>query len=133
MNITKQIKVVAKRSSAGLGLFAAEAIKKETWIIEYRGEILTNAEAEAKGGKYLFEINSRKTIDGTTRANTARYINHSCLPNAEPVWHKTGMWIKAKKNISSGEEITYNYGKEYFNAMIKPYGCRCAHCAVKKN
>src|SRR5262245_23356955 len=31
----------------------------------------------------LFEINSRWTIDGTSRKNLGRYVNHSCRPNAE--------------------------------------------------
>lgn len=119
------IRVKVKRSTAGLGLFADRVIKKGDWIIEYKGKILTSEQADAKGGKYLFEVNSKKTIDGTSRKNTARYINHACKPNAEPVWHNKGMWIQAIRNIKPGDEITYNYGKEYFDNIIKPHGCRC--------
>ncbi len=120
-----KVKVKVKRSYAGLGLFADQEIKKNTWIIEYKGKIITNEQADVIGGKYLFEINSKKTINGTTRTNTARYVNHACRPNAEPVWHNKGMWIQAIKKIEMGEEITYNYGKDYFDAIIKPHGCRC--------
>ena len=31
----------------------------------------------------------------------------------------------ARKAIKPGEEITYDYGKEYFDEHIKPFGCRC--------
>ena len=32
-----------------------------------------------------------------------------------------------------GEEITYDYGKEYFDEYIKPKGCRCEkHLALAK-
>jgi uncharacterized protein len=124
--------VEVKRSRAGLGLFATSGIKKGQRIIEYKGPLLTNEQADTKGGKYLFEINPRRTIDGSSRKNIARYINHACRPNSEPVWLDRGMWIRAKKNIKAGEEITYHYGKEYFQVFIKPMGCRCQTCLMKR-
>ena len=56
------------RSRTGLGLFATEPIKKGAFIFEYKGRKLTNEQAdklEARGNRYLYEINSRWTIDGT--------------------------------------------------------------------
>jgi len=120
--------VTVKRSSAGLGLFADGDIKKNGLVVEYRGRVVPNKIADDMDSKYLFEINSRKTIDGSTRKNIARYINHSCKPNCEPEIKKGRVFIFAKKNIKAGEEITYDYGKEYFNHYIKPYGCRCFYC-----
>ena len=32
---------------------------------------------------------------------------------------------------TSGEELTYDYGKEYFNEFIKPIGCKCVKCISK--
>lgn len=123
-----------KKSSAGLGIYAGEPIKRQTKILEYVGYIITNEEADRKGGKYLFEIlKSKFTIDGTPRWNTARYFNHACKPNAEAVWYGNHVWICAKKNIKPGEEITYNYGKAYFDDYIKPYGCRCASCVAERS
>jgi SET domain-containing protein len=52
-------KFVVKKSSAGLGLFATEIIKKGECIIEYVGETISESEANKRGGKYLFEL---KTI-----------------------------------------------------------------------
>ena len=40
--------------------------------------------------------------------------------------------IKTIKNIAAGDEITYDYGKDYFNAYIKPHGCRCDKCREKR-
>ena len=74
------------RSMTGLGLFATREIPKRTRITEYKGPLLSAKEAirrENRGNKYLLEINSRWTIDGTSRSNVARYGNHSCNPNAE--------------------------------------------------
>jgi len=121
--------VVVKRSSAGFGLFAGEDIPKGACIIEYTGRELAPGEEFTARSKYLFEINSKKTIDGSPRWNTARYINHSCRPNAEPEIHKSRVFIFAKRNIKAGEELAYNYGKNYFDNFIKPHGCRCLKCA----
>jgi uncharacterized protein len=120
------------RSRTGLGLFATKPIKKRAFIIRYWGRRLTNKVADEIENKYLFEINSRWTIDGSTRRNTARYINHSCRPNAETQIVKGKINIRAIKNIAPGDEITYDYGKDHFNGFIKPNGCKCAKCAEKR-
>lgn len=113
------------RSSAGLGLFATRAYKKGDRIIEYFGRTISPAEEYSSNSKYLFEVNKRKTIDGTTRKNFARYINHSCKPNCEPEIEKGRIYIDAIKGIKLGDEFTYDYGKEYVDEHIKPFGCRC--------
>lgn len=121
-----------KRSSAGLGLFAQKSIEKGEFVIEYYGPLLDDPEADAKGGKYLFAIDKRWTIDGSSRKNKARYINHACRPNCEVEIEGKRIFVFAKKNISSGEEITYHYGKDYFDGFIKPYGCRCPQHKKRK-
>lgn len=126
-------KVVVKRAAkgAGLGLFAEEPIKKGEYIIDYVGEILPNAQCEEHPGKYLFEVDDHFTIDGSARENIARYINHACKPNAEVEIEQGEINIYAIKNIEIGEEITYHYGKDYFNGFIKPIGCQCISCQKK--
>ena len=116
------------RSSTGLGLFATKPIKKGDFIIKYWGRKLPNKIADDLDTKYLFELNSRFTVDGSPRRNVARYINHSCRPNAETDVKKSEILITAYKNIQPGDEITYDYGKDYFNTFIKPHGCKCAKC-----
>jgi uncharacterized protein len=121
--------VTVKKSAAGLGLFAKKVFKKGQRIIEYTGERITADEANRRGGRYLFELNDRWTLDGKGRQHTARYINHSCAPNAyaELNASETRVFIIAKKTITPGEEITYNYGKEYFDDYLGSH-CRCAKC-----
>ncbi|MFA6408429.1 MAG: SET domain-containing protein-lysine N-methyltransferase [Candidatus Paceibacterota bacterium] len=123
--------VQVKRSSAGLGLFATRQFKKGERIIEYFGRVISKAEEYTSRSKYLFEVNNRKTIDGTTRENFARYINHSCKPNCEPNIVKGRVWIDALRAIKPGEELTYDYGDEYVAEHIRPFGCRCAKCVTK--
>jgi len=124
------------RSKTGLGLFATMPIKKGTRIIRYFGPILDSkipAHDEIEN-KYLFELNGRWTIDGSVRKNLARYINHSCRPNAEsdvrPRERK--VFIRAIRNIEPGDEINYDYGTDYFKAYLKPIGCKCESCEKKR-
>ena len=119
---------MVKRSEIGLGLFATAEIPKETKIIEYTGETIRNDDTARYTGRYLFKIDDEYTIDGKSRGNTARYINHSCRPNAYTEIIDGKIWVIAKRKIKTGEEITYHYGKEYFNHFIKPIGCKCAKC-----
>jgi SET domain-containing protein len=123
-------KLRAKKSSAGLGLFTDSEIPKGAQIIQYGGYKLTNEQAEKKGGKYLFEgVDDKFTIDGTPRWNIARYINHSCKPNAEAIWYGNQVFICSKRKIKPGEEITYHYGKDYYNILLGgKKGCKCLEC-----
>jgi len=123
--------IKVKRSAIGLGLFAADDIAKETRIIQYVGEKILRTDRARHKGKYLFTLNDKWTIDGKSRENIARYVNHSCRPNAKSLTVGHKIWIIAKRKIRAGEEITFNYGKEYFNQFIKPFGCKCAKCKLE--
>lgn len=123
--------VVVKRSRAGLGLFAAVPFKKGETIIEYIGHRITAAEGDAlKRASYIFTVNSRVDINGSPRWNTARYANHSCRPNCESVIRRGCVFIVALKRIQPGDELTYDYGRDFFKDFIQPFGCRCVKCDV---
>jgi SET domain-containing protein len=122
--------VVVRRSSAGLGLFAGEAIKKGSFVIEYTGVKLTEAEYRACNSRYLFDIGPKGALDGSPRWNTARYINHSCAPNCDPDVRRGRVYIMAIRDIEPGDELSYDYGKEYWEEMIGA-NCRCVKCQGK--
>jgi SET domain-containing protein len=123
------------RSRTGLGLFATAPIEPRAFIVEYKGRRLTTAEAdklEARGSRYLYEINSRWTIDGSSRRNFGRYANHSCRPNAESHRINGKVILRAIKGIQPGDEITYHYGRDYFLNVITPRGCKCVKCRERR-
>ena len=124
------------RSRTGLGLFATSEIEKGTQIVEYFGPLLDcrKPEMDAIENKYLFELDGRWTIDGSVRRNIARYANHACRPNAESDVHPRlkKVYIRAIKKIRPGDEITYDYGTDYFKEYLKPIGCRCTSCETKR-
>ena len=101
--------------------------KKGSFIIEYYGPVITNEKSLYVGGKYLFEINTKWVINGSPRYNKARYINHSCIPNCETDIKGKRVYISAIKNIKKGTELSYDYGKEYFDEYIKSK-CSCPKC-----
>jgi uncharacterized protein len=123
------------RSLTGFGLFATRAIKKKSRIVEYKGPILdheTALKVEARGNRYLFEVSKQRTIDGTPRSNVARYANHSCNPNSEPVIWRGRVFIKAVRNIKPGEEIVYDYGTDYLKNVIGRANCKCSRCRRRR-
>ena len=123
------------RSKTGLGMFAIRPIKRNAYIATYRGPRLTNEESdrrEARGAAYLFEVTKKVTIDGSPRWNVARYINHSCRPNAKPVGRNGGIVIVALRRIEPDEEIAYDYGKDYVWYFKQNGGCHCAHCRKRR-
>ena len=123
------------RSVTGLGLFATKRIKRGARIAAYRGRRITTEESdrrEALGARYMFALDKRWVIDGSPRWNVARYINHSCRPNAKPVGRKGGIVIVALHQIEPDEEITYHYGQDYLKSFLADGGCRCLACRRKK-
>lgn len=126
-----EFKLAVKRTLTGRGLIALEPIKKDSCIIEYIGRPVSDAERDADRGKYLFWTSDTTMINGNIKENTAKYINHSCTPNSESDLKNRRIYIFAVKNIKAGEEITYDYGEEFFDKHIRPTGCLCAKCNAR--
>jgi hypothetical protein len=124
--LTPQLRV--GRSRSGLGLFTNVSIERGTFIIEYIGEVISQEEADRRLGRYLFAISAHRVIDGSSRENLARYINHACRPNTESDIISRRVLFFAKRRIQAGEELTVDYGPEYFDEFIRPYGCLCDAC-----
>ena len=130
----RKVPYEVKRTRVGLGLFATKGIPKGRRIIEYFGPFIPNEEVAKSSRKYFFGVNKKWSIDGSPRTNIARYINHSCTPNAEALVSKRRrVWIWSSKDIKAGEQITYDYGKEYFEGIIEPIGCKCEKCRTRKS
>ncbi|MEW6322676.1 MAG: SET domain-containing protein-lysine N-methyltransferase [Acidobacteriota bacterium] len=114
----------------GFGVFAVDPINKNTRIIDYAGELISNRQSEKREDRYLrngciwvFRVNRNWSRDAAVGGNVARFINHSCRPNCwVEVEPKTRtIWIRAARNIKAGEELTYDYNTE----GDKTIPCRC--------
>jgi SET domain-containing protein len=121
----------------GLGAFATERITRGTRLIEYAGERLTPAEADARypddeavrHHTYLFAIDDDVVIDAAVDGNEARFINHSCDPNCDAVIDDGRIWIETIRDIEPGEELAYDYAytleERHTPAAKKRFPCRC--------
>lgn len=115
------------RSHSGRGLFAQERIPKGSFVIEYVGRPATAKQMHENRGKYLFWTSATSMIDGHVPENLARFINHSCVPNCEVRVRRRRIYVFALRAIQPGEELSYDYGEEYF-ALHLAGSCRCAKC-----
>lgn len=113
-------------SGKGKGLFAATDIAKGGFIAEYTGTKVASKAADDSKSRYLFEIDDEWTIDAQDGGGVARFINHSCEPNTEAEIEDSRINIYAVRHIRKGEEITIDYGEEYYDEFIRPFGCKCS-------
>src|SRR5690242_3189505 len=123
------------RSITGLGIFATKPIKRRVRLAEYKGPLLgveAAEKAENSGNRYLFEVNSRWTIDGKGRSNVARYFNHACGPNCDTSIQGKKVFIYTLRAIKPGEELTYNYGSDYLKNVIGKSNCKCTRCRKRR-
>jgi SET domain-containing protein len=135
---TRSVPYEVRRSTIhGNGVFATRDIEAGEQIDEYTGERISADEsairAEAGGGPvnhtFFFSLADGRVIDGGSRGNDARFINHSCEPNCEAQEDEGRVYIHALQPIASGEELNYNYALIYEErhtaAVKKAFACRC--------
>jgi SET domain-containing protein len=123
----QEFDLVVRRSRCGLGLFTAESIPKDVSVAEYTGRMISEKQVEKSRSRYLFDVGGEGALDGSPRSNRARYINHSCRPNCIAVVRKKRVFIRSLRQIRPGEELTYDYGKDYFDNFINS-SCVCLKC-----
>ncbi len=122
--------VIEKRRSPihGWGVYATRAIPKNTRIVDYAGEKISNQESLRRERRYIrrghiwcFKLTSRTVVDAGVAGNVGRYINHACRPNCYIELSGGRIWIRAARTIRKGEELTYHYNTSGDAAIP----CRC--------
>jgi len=113
---------------SGWGVYAAQPIAEDTRIVEYKGELVTQAEGWRRECRYLprqriwiFNIDERWARDAAVGGNIARYVNHACRPNCYTDIVGRTIWIIAARRIRRNEELTYDYCTE----GVAGIPCRC--------
>lgn len=121
----------------GYGGFATRPIAAGVRLIEYAGQRLTPAEAEARypdvpgvrHHTYLFAIDDAVVVDAAVEGNAARFLNHSCAPNCDAVIADGRIWIETLHDIEVGEELVYDYAytleERHTPAAKKRFPCGC--------
>jgi len=121
----------------GYGVFAARRIRKGTTVVEYLGDRVSHAQADARyedkdpndNHTFLFTVDAKTVIDGGVNGNEARYINHGCDPNCESATRNKRIFIDAIRTIQPGEELAYDYqiqrDSDDAPNVDEVFACRC--------
>jgi hypothetical protein len=142
---SRRAPLIAVRRSRihGSGVYAARRIRKGTRIVEYLGERISHATADARyedkgqddGHTFLFIVDGRTVIDAGVAGNDARFINHSCDPNCDTVIEGGRVFIEALRTIQPGEELGYEYGLTWESTddpeELARYACRCGAASCR--
>lgn len=131
---------VVKTEKRGFGIRACRSFKPGQIIMEYTGEIISEAECQRrmhevykdKNNYYLMELERNLVIDGT-KGSMARFINHCCEPNCEVRMLKVNgtprMAVFAgESGIMTGEELTYDYNFDNFGDTQQACYCGASTC-----
>src|SRR4029077_11065041 len=70
---------------------------------------------------------------GPSRGKVPLSVTNPCRPNAEPIERRGPIIVYcARRKIKPDEEITVDYGKDYFAAFIGKSRCRCPKCRERR-
>lgn len=132
---------VVKTSDRGYGVRSNRCFEPNQIIMEYTGEIITQAECETRMTEkykdnecyYLMAFDQNMIIDATT-GSIARFVNHSCAPNCRmEKWIVHGQprmaLFAGERPIMTGDELTYDYNFDPFSAKnVQKCLCGSENC-----
>lgn len=124
---------IGETADCGLGIFAAKRFRRGEIVFSvedpaYFSNALPFHDLLARGYKSddLFQVGPDAYIPPS--GNIDDYTNHSCDPNSGIRLTSAGFLVLALRDISVGEEVSYDYST-YLNNLYESMICRCG--AVK--
>uniref|UniRef100_A0A673ASQ3 Euchromatic histone-lysine N-methyltransferase 1b n=1 Tax=Sphaeramia orbicularis TaxID=375764 RepID=A0A673ASQ3_9TELE len=133
-----------RTSKKGWGVRTLQDIPQGTFVCEYVGEIISEAEAEMRqNDAYLFSLDDKPQdqycIDARFYGNISRFLNHMCEPNLFAcrvfTTHQDLRFphiaFFASENIQAGEELGFNYGDHFWEVKCKLFSCECGSSKCK--
>uniref|UniRef100_UPI00358FF7E5 histone-lysine N-methyltransferase EHMT2-like isoform X3 n=1 Tax=Myxine glutinosa TaxID=7769 RepID=UPI00358FF7E5 len=127
-----------KTEKMGFGVRVLHDISPGTFICEYVGEIISDAEADIReDDSYLFDLDNKDgevyCIDARHYGNISRFINHLCEPNLIPVrvfmCHQDLRFPRiaffSSRHIATGEELGFDYGERFWDIKSRYFTCQC--------
>ena len=124
---------IGRSNIHGFGLFARAQVNPDTHLVEYKGELITDSEAERRGviydafhSSYLFDVEDSMVIDGARFGNNSRFMNHSSNPNCFCqqlfVLHTNKVGLVSDIAVEPGKELffDYNYDDAHKHFVEKP-------------
>eukprot|EP00210_Caulerpa_lentillifera_P000801 g775.t1 len=149
---------VFRTSKKGWGVRTLDMIPMGSFVMMYIGEVFL-AESATTEDVYSFNLTKRPdytdeneytethlnvdakyVVTGKRYGNLFRFINHSCNPNCftQPVLSthldrsRPDICLFAMRKIFPGEELSYDYGRDYVDNLLEN-GCKCGSaCCTKR-
>jgi len=113
----------------GWGVFAEKDFEAMEFIAEYSGKVRARSKNDSKNA-YCFEYllaPSEETpylIDAQDQGGISRYINHHPKPNLSSTFTLVDsvphIILYTAKSVAKGEELSYDYGPDYWKKRSKP-------------
>ncbi|KAI0688016.1 hypothetical protein BC835DRAFT_1285649 [Cytidiella melzeri] len=132
---------IVQTEKKGFGLRAAADLRKDSFIYEYVGDVVSHPSFVKRMRQYAEEgirhfyfmmLQKDEYIDATKRGGIGRFANHSCNPNCYVAKWSVGrhvrMGIFANRNIKKDEELTFNYNVDRYGHEAQPCYCGEAKC-----
>lgn len=114
----------------GYGVFAKKDLKRGSFIGNYSGVLRKHKKSLDRKNGYCFEYQtgeSKKTpftVDAKYLGNHTRFINHGSSPNLALfnayLMGITHIILMTKRDVKRDEELTYDYGPDYWKKRAKP-------------
>ncbi|RKP34703.1 hypothetical protein BJ085DRAFT_4474, partial [Dimargaris cristalligena] len=121
----------------GFGLKTKEMLPRDTFIMEYRGEIISSQEClrrmtcsyQNNCHYYFLDYHQGEMLDATTKGSILRFANHSCEPNCRmEKWKINGEYaivMVADRDIPAGDELVYDYNYSMLTSTDEAPRCLC--------
>ncbi|XP_029467385.1 histone-lysine N-methyltransferase EHMT1 isoform X3 [Rhinatrema bivittatum] len=127
-----------RTKTMGWGVRSLQDIPMGTFVCEYVGEMISDAEADLReDDSYLFDLDNKDgevyCIDARFYGNISRFINHLCEPNLIPVRifmsHQDLRFPRiaffSSRHIEAGEQLGFDYGDRFWDIKGKYFSCQC--------
>ncbi|CAG8545710.1 1569_t:CDS:2 [Paraglomus brasilianum] len=127
----------------GYGVRAKQVIPRDGFILEYVGEVMSDDMAEKRKTAYrqegrthfyFMDLQKGEVVDATEYGGLARFINHSCKPNARVdkwiVGRQLRLGIFADRQILPDEEVTFDYSAERSGTTAQRCYCGEDNCRL---
>jgi hypothetical protein len=118
--------VVVASARNGNGLFATRRYRRGERILDVRGRIHHHSVLWKRGGAFAdncYRFGPETYLDPGD--SVARYVNHSCEPNAAVGKSNNRLYLFAAEPIARGDEILFDYSTTLGDDDIWTMRCNC--------
>ena len=126
--------VFVGRARVGRGLFAARAFRRGESVLAIRGRVVSYTLLWEREGS-AFSANCIRFGPETyldPGDGPARYLNHSCSPNAAVAKLSHRLFLVAARRITRGEELVFDYSTTIGDDDVWTMRCRCGSTQCRR-